>query len=206
MARTGRRPGESTTRDTVLEAARSTFAGVGYERATIRSIAKTAGVDPALVHHHFGTKEDLFVAAIDVPVNPVDAIRALLAEGLEGAGERIVHFFLTVWDEPENHDALVSVLRGALTNDRAATALREFVEQAIIGVAADMLPGPDASLRASLIGSQLVGISFLRYGVRVEPLASASADEIAALVGPRIQAYLRDPRRRRRSGEDQARS
>lgn len=126
MPRTGRRPGESGAREAILEAARSMFASSGYERATIRAIAAGVGVDPALVHHYFGTKEDLFVAVIDAPINPADAIRAVLAEGLEGAGERMVRFFLSVWDEPRSNDALMSVLRGALTNDRAAAAIREF--------------------------------------------------------------------------------
>jgi AcrR family transcriptional regulator len=190
MPRTGRRPGESGAREAILDAARSTFASSGYDRATIRAIAAGAGVDPALVHHYFGTKEDLFVAVIDAPVNPADAIRAVLAEGLEGAGERIVRFFISVWDDPRNNDALMSVLRGALTNDRAAGAIREFAGRAILGAVASALPGPDAALRASLIGSQMVGLAFLRYGVRMEPVASASPDEIVALVGPRIQSYL----------------
>jgi AcrR family transcriptional regulator len=195
MGRTGRRPGESGSREAILEAARSTFASAGYERATIRSIAGAAGVDPALVHHYFGTKEELFVAVIDAPVNPAEAIRAILAEGLDGAGERMVRFFLSIWDEPRNHDALMSVLRGALTNDRAATALREFIGQAILGAVVRALPGPDTALRASLIGSHVVGLAFLRYGLRMEPIASANPDQIAALVGPRIQSYLTPPSR-----------
>jgi AcrR family transcriptional regulator len=188
--RTGRRPGESGARETILEAARSAFASVGYERATIRAIARGAGVDPALVHHYFGTKEDLFIAAMELPINPADAIRAILKEGLEGAGERIVRFFLSVWDAPTNQPALMSMLRAALTNDRAAKAFREFATGAVIGAVAETVRGRDARLRASLIGSHMLGLAFLRYGGRLQPLASASPDRIVSLVAPRIQSYL----------------
>ncbi len=188
MAPAGRRPGESGTREAILEAARSTFGEVGYERATIRAIAAAAGVDPALVHHYFGTKEDLFVAAIEVPINPAEAARAILGSGLDGAGERIVRYFLSVWDE--HQDALTGVLRAALTNDRAATMIRGFAETALVGAVAGLLDDPNAKLRATLVGSHLAGLAFLRYGLRLQPLASAHPDEIAALVGPPIQSYL----------------
>jgi AcrR family transcriptional regulator len=194
--RTGRRPGESGTREAILDAARAEFAASGYERATIRAIAAAAGVDPALIHHYFGSKEDLFVAAIDAPINPAQAIRSVLGESLDGAGERIVRLFLTIWEESSNRDVLMSVLRGALTNERAAIALREFVQGAILGGLERLLPGPDATLRGSLIGSHMMGLALFRYGVRVEPLASASIDEVVALVGPRIQSYLTTGSRR----------
>ena len=191
--RTGRRPGTRATRDQILEAARGTFGEVGYDRATIRGIASAAGVDPALVHHYFGSKEDLFVAALELPINPAVAVRGLLAEGLEGAGERIVRFFLSVWDAPENQPALMSMLRAALTNDRAFTMFREFAGRAIIGAVADALPGRDAALRASLVGAHMMGVAVLRYAGKLEPLASAQPEDIVALVGPRIQAYLTGP-------------
>ena len=195
-ARTGRRPGESGAREDILEAARATFGDVGYERATIRAIAAAAGVDPALVHHYFGTKEGLFIAAMQLPVNPAEALRGVLAEGLDGAGERMVRFFLSVWDAPENQPALMSMLRAALTNERAFTMLREFAGRAVIGAVAGAMPGPDAVLRASLIGAHMMGIAVLRYGVGLEPLASATPDQIVSLVGPRIQSYLTGARPR----------
>ena len=188
--RTGRRPGTQATRDEILEAARATFGEVGYERATIRAIARAAGVDPALVIHYFGSKEDLFVSALKLPINPADAVRTVLGEGLEGAGEGIVRVFLTVWDAPENQPALMSMLRAALTNERAFSVFREFAGRAIIGALAEAVPGRDAALRASLIGAHMMGIAVLRYAGRIEPLASASPEDIVALAGPRIQSYL----------------
>jgi AcrR family transcriptional regulator len=194
--RTGRRPGESGSREAILDAARETFAEAGYERATIRAIARRAGVDPALVHHYFGTKDELFVSAMRLPINPADAVRTILGEGLDGAGERIVRFFLSVWDAPGNKDALLGILRAALTNERAGAMFREFAGRAIMGAVAEALPGRDAPLRAALVGSHLVGIAFVRYGGRLEPLASASADEIVSMVAPRIQSYLTGKRPR----------
>ena len=188
--RTGRRPGATSTRDDILDAARTTFGEVGYERATIRGIAAAAGVDPALIHHYFGSKEELFIAALELPINPADAIRAVLAEGVDGAGERMVRFFLSVWDAPDNQPALMSMLRAALTNDQAFAAFREFAGRAIIGAVAETLPGPEAALRASLIGAHMMGIAVLRYVGRIEPLASATVEDVVALVGPRIQSYL----------------
>lgn len=194
--RAGRRPGESGAREDILEAARATFGEVGYERATIRAIAGAADVDPALVHHYFGSKEDLFVAALQLPVNPAEGMRGVLADGLDGAGERIVRYFLSVWDAPEHQPALMSMLRGALTNERAFAVLREFAGRAIIGALAGAMLGPDAALRASLVGAHMIGIAVLRYGARLEPLASATPDRVVALVGPRIQAYVTGPRPR----------
>jgi AcrR family transcriptional regulator len=188
--RTGRRPGTQATRNEILEAARATFGEVGYERATIRAIARAAGVDPALVIHYFGSKEDLFIAALELPINPADAIRAVLVEGVEGAGERMVRFFLSVWDAPDNQPALMSMLRAALTNDRAFAAFREFAGRAIIGAVAESLPGPEAALRASMIGAHMMGIAVLRYVGRIDPLASATVEDVVSLVGPRIQSYL----------------
>jgi AcrR family transcriptional regulator len=194
MVRTGRRPGESGTRDAILDAARAGFAEAGYEGATIRGIAEAAGVDPALVHHFFGTKEDLFVAAMDLPVNPAVLAELVLAEGLEGAGERLVRTFLSVWDSPPSQDVLLGLIRTAVTNDRAAAMLREFIRRALLEKVAAALGDPDGDpdgvLRAAAIGSHMVGMALLRYVIRLEPLASATPDEIVALLAPRIQSYL----------------
>src|SRR4051812_27986219 len=98
MARTGRRPGNQDTREAILDAARKAFSERGYDGASIRAIATGAAVDPALVHHYFGTKEQLFLAAIEAPINPGELIPLVLSQGIEGAGERLVTTFLSVWD------------------------------------------------------------------------------------------------------------
>ena len=190
MARTGRRPGVSGTREAILDAARRAFAEQGYQRATIRGVAELAGVDPALVHHYFGTKQDLFVAAVQLPINPVPQLMAVLGEDPDRTGERIVEVFLSVWDHAADRSPLLALIRSAVGDERAAAMLREFITEEVLGQLAHRLGSPDARLRATLVGSQLIGLAMARYIIRVEPLASAPADQVAAAVGPTLQRYL----------------
>jgi AcrR family transcriptional regulator len=190
MARTGRRPGVSGTREAILDGARRAFAEQGYQRATIRGVAELAGVDPALVHHYFGTKQDLFVAAVQLPINPVPQLMAVLGEDPDRTGERIVEVFLSVWDHAADRSPLLALIRSAVGDERAAAMLREFITEEVLGQLAHRLGSPDARLRATLVGSQLIGLAMARYIVRVEPLASAPAAELAAAVGPTLQRYL----------------
>jgi AcrR family transcriptional regulator len=190
MARTGRRPGVSGTREAILDAARRAFAEQGYQRATVRDVAKLAGVDPALVHHYFGTKQDLFVAAVRLPVNPVDQLTAVLAAEPDQVGQRLVETFLSIWDHAAGQSPLLALIRSAVADKDAAAMLREFITEEVLGPIARRLGSPDAQLRATLVGSQLIGLAMARYIIRVEPLASAPAAELAAAVGPTLQRYL----------------
>jgi AcrR family transcriptional regulator len=190
MARTGRRPGVSGTREAILDAARRTFAEQGYQQATIRGVAEQAGVDPALVHHYFGTKQDLFVAAVQLPVNPIGQLMAALAEEPEQVGRRLVETFLSIWDHAAEQSPLLALIRSAVADERAAAMLREFITEEVLGQIAGRLGSPDADLRATLVGSQLIGLAMARYIVRVEPVASAPAAQVAAAVGPTLQRYL----------------
>ena len=190
MARTGRRPGTSKTREAILDAARAGFADQGFNATSVRAIAARAGVDPALVHHYFGTKDELFAAAMELPVDPAAVLPALIEPGLDGLGERLVRFFLSVWDQPAPRARIQGVLRSALTHEAAAALLRDFVSRQILGRVAAAVDKPDAELRASLVGSQLVGLGLLRYLVGVEPLASADGETVVAAVAPTVQRYL----------------
>jgi AcrR family transcriptional regulator len=188
VRRRGRRPGESGTRVAILAAARARFAAHGYDRTRIRDVAADAAVDAALVHYFFKTKDGLFVAAMELPFRPADVIAPVLAEGVEGLGERMVRRLLTVWDEPANRAALLAIVAGASAHPGAALALREFVLRQIIGRLATALGGD--RLRASLVASQVVGLLALRYIARVEPLASLDHEEIVPLVAPTLQRYI----------------
>jgi AcrR family transcriptional regulator len=190
MARTGRRPGVSGTREAILDAARRAFAEQGYQRATVRDVAKLAGVDPALVHHYFGTKQDLFVAAVRLPVNPVDQLTAVLAAEPDQVGQRLVETFLSIWDHAAGQSPLLALIRSAVADKDAAAMLREFITEEVLGPIARRLGSPDAQLRATLVGSQLIGLAMARYIIRVEPLASAPSAQVAAVVGPTVQRYL----------------
>jgi AcrR family transcriptional regulator len=191
MARTGRRPGNSGTREAILDAARRAFAERGYQQATIREVAGLAGVDPALVHHYFGTKQDLFVAAVEFPVNPFEAFVALVSEeGLETLGERLLGLFLSVWDQTEQHSPMLALIRSAVSEERAAAMLREFITEEILGRIARELGTPDARLRTNLVASQLIGLIMARYVIRIEPLASTPAPVLVAAIGPNLQRYI----------------
>jgi AcrR family transcriptional regulator len=190
MARTGRRPGVSGTREAILDAARRVFAEHGYQQATIRDVARLAGVDPALVHHYFGRKQELFVAAVQLPVNPAEQLMGVLAQDPEQAGERMVELFLSVWDHAADQSPLLALVRSAVGDERAAAMLREFITEEVLGQIAHRLGSPDAKLRATLVGSQLMGMAMARYIVKVEPLASAPAAQVVAAIGPTLQRYL----------------
>lgn len=190
MARTGRRSGSSDTRGGILEAARSEFAEVGYQGATIRGIAAAAGVDPALVHHYFGNKEELFAAAIHFPMAPAQATAMILDGGIDNAGENLARLFVSVWESPESRAPLLAMLRGAFTTQQGADSLREFFETALLARVAPEIPGPDAGLRVGLVASHLIGMAVLRYVVGFEVLRQATAEELVEMITPRLQSYF----------------
>jgi AcrR family transcriptional regulator len=196
-ARTGRRAGDSGTREAILESAREQFAERGYEGATIRAIAGGAGVDPALVHHYYGTKERLFAAAMELPVVPGEAISETLAELSreqgQPVGEHMVRAALALWERPDVQGAFAVLLRSALTSEQAAVMLREFVTDTILRPVASVASGTDPErtpFRASLVGSQMLGLALTRYVLRIGPIAAASPEELAAAIGPSIDRYL----------------
>jgi AcrR family transcriptional regulator len=188
--RTGRRAGDSGTRDAILEAARDRFAEHGYDRATIRGIAADAGVDPALVHHFFGTKERLFVAAMQFPVVPSEVIRQMATIDRDRLGETIVRTVLGIWEREETRAMALALLRSAFTNERAADMVRGFVTSAILGVVATYVGGDEPEYRSSLVASQIVGLGVVRYVMRIEPLASAPAEDVVSALAPTLQRYL----------------
>jgi AcrR family transcriptional regulator len=188
VTRTGRRTGTSGSRESILAAAQSHFAAEGYDGATIRGIAASAGVDPALVRHYFGNKEHLFVAAMRFPIDPADFVPRILIAGGEHVGEELARIFFEAWDAPDT--PFVALLRSVTTNEQAAQMLRQFISREVIGRLASTLDLDQPQLRAGLAGSQLVGLAFVRYVVRLEPIASMQAEALVKAVGPTLQRYL----------------
>lgn len=177
-------------RDRILSAARKEFADRGYDKTSIRGIAKAAGVDPALVHHYFGTKDEVFAAAIEVSFEPVLSVPEVLAQGPEAIGERLARYFFGIWENPATRAPLLAVIRSALTHDTAASVLRSFVLRRMLERVAGELHVPDPTFRAELAASQMVGVAILRYVLKVEPLASADLEDIVEMVAPTLQRYL----------------
>jgi AcrR family transcriptional regulator len=187
--RPGRRPGPSSTRPEILAAARTLFASRGYHATTVRDIAAEAGVNAALVHHYFGSKDQVFVAAMNLPLNPADLIRRLRDGGPRAQlSERVVRLFARTWRDPATGQPLQALLRAAASTEQGATMMRQFVEDV-------MLPRVSAELgvsrmRAAGAFSQLIGFALAATILRTEPLASASEDELVALLAPSVQRYL----------------
>jgi AcrR family transcriptional regulator len=194
MARTGRRPGNQDTREEILAAARQAFAERGFDNTSIRTIAAGAGVDPALVHHYFGTKDQLFLDAMQVPFDPAKVVPHILAAGVDEVGERVVRTLLTIWDSPAGAPA-AALVRSAVSNEAISRMLRDFVVTRIlrrIGRELGFEPA-EGAMRANLVASQIGGLIMVRYILKFEPLASAPPDTVVALVAPTVQRYLTGP-------------
>lgn len=186
------RKGESNAREQILAAASEEFGEHGYDAATTRGIAARAGVDPALLHHHFGTKADLFAAAIGAPLRPDVAVPEILTGPREHTGERIVRYLLSVWESPGIRPRALVLMRTGLTSRQAAPLLAGFLRRELLDKVAASLDAPDAGLRADLAASQLAGLIVARYVLAFPDIADAPVDEVVARVAPTIQHYLFD--------------
>jgi AcrR family transcriptional regulator len=184
----GRRPGNAeVTRRQILDAARDLFSRAGFERTTIRGIARRAKVDPALVHHHFGTKEALFAVAHQLP-DPRTVLEPILTGPPERMGEQLTRAYLELADAPGS--PIVSLLRAAATNDRAARMTREFVERGFLATAEELLPTDQPRRRLALCATHLIGIVVGRIILRVPEMADPPIDTLVETVAPTIQRYL----------------
>jgi AcrR family transcriptional regulator len=191
VRRSGRRPGNQDTRQSILDAAREVFADKGFDGASIRAIAGEAKVDPALVHHYFGTKDKLFLASMNMPLDPSELVPKALSGPREEAGERLVRLVLSVWDSPAG-TAAVALIRSAMSNEWTARLLREFVVTQVLRRAIRELglPGEEAGLRSALVASQIAGLAVTRYVLKIEPVASADPETLVRAIGPNVQRYL----------------
>lgn len=188
--RRGRRPGGEDTKAALLDAAKEIFTEQGYEGATVRAIAKRAGVDPAMVNHWFGGKEGLFAKAVlQLPINPQVILDVLVGGDPEKAGERIVRTFLSVWDSTGGGQ-FAALVRSVASHDLAVEGLRKIFLTNLLGVLANTMRVDHVPLRANLVASQIIGMGMVRYVARFEPLASADVETMVAAVAPTLQRYL----------------
>jgi AcrR family transcriptional regulator len=190
VRRSGRRVGTSGTREAIARAARHSFAAHGYDRTTIRAIATEAGVDPALVVHFFGSKQRLFLAVMDLPFEPEEALPRVLTGDRGQVGERFARFIVGVLEDEQARTVMTGMVRAAASEPEAAGMLRELISRRVFGPIAATLGEEDAALRATLVGSQVVGLVMARYVVAVEPLASLDRERVIAALAPNLQRYL----------------
>src|SRR5262245_50313804 len=177
----------SVTKQAILLAARERFAARGYDRATIRAIAADARIDPAMVIRYFGTKEKLFAAAAEYELH----LPSLDGVPRDRIGTRLAEHFVHRW---EGDESLLALLRTAVTHEAAAERMREIFAIQVGGVVAELVDRPaEASVRAGLISSQILGMALCRYALALPPLAGLSPAEVVAWLGPTLQRYLFDP-------------
>jgi AcrR family transcriptional regulator len=193
MVGRGRRPGNVDTRAEIVDAARAAFAEVGYAEASVRAIARRAHVDPALVHHYFADKAALFVETMALPVDPREIKVAVEARGF--SGERLVERFLAQWEPGRETGSplFLSLAQAMVASPEVADNVRQFMTER---VGLHGAPGDDEAMqlrRRSLVSSQLLGIAWTRYVMRLEPMASASRAEVARWAGPNIDRYALGP-------------
>ena len=188
--RSGRRPGGPDTRGEILGAARKSFADKGFTATSIRAVAREAGVDAALVHHYFDSKDELFIEAMAIPVDPRQVAAQILDGPREEIGRRIATVFLGIWESAEGQQRMKAIFRSVVTSDEVARIMREGITQLIIQPVSRALDVPDAHLRVSLVATQLIGAAMARYLVGLEPVASVDLATLIDRLAPVLQLHL----------------
>ncbi|HKU35720.1 MAG TPA: TetR family transcriptional regulator [Paenarthrobacter sp.] len=189
--RRGRRGAGDHSRETILTAARKLFAEQGFDGTSLRQVAREASVDPAMVHHYFKGKDELFAASVELPADPAAVLAGVDALDPSARAEAIVKNVVRLWEGPAQH-ALVAFVRGTIGSKAKTALLREMVSRTVLSRIATGLPGDEqeARLRGNLVASQLIGLMVARYVVRLEPLASAAEEDVVRMVTPTVQRYL----------------
>jgi AcrR family transcriptional regulator len=190
----GRRAGSPDTREQILDAARERFLADGYQSVTMRSIAVAGGVDVALVSYYFGSKQGLFSAAMSLPTNPAALVASVLAGDLDTLAERLLRSMLAVWDDPVSGAPLRALASTATVDADLSRVVREAVGREIVNRLAKRIGGTGASQRAAAFSTQMAGVIFARYLLRLEPIASMSVDDVVRRLGPSLQLSIADGR------------
>jgi AcrR family transcriptional regulator len=192
-ARSGRRPGDSGTREAIRAAASGLFGELGYERTSVRAIAREAGVDPGLVTHFYGSKQKLFTEVVDLPVEPSVVLPHLLGQGTEGVGRRLAEFVVGLLESEEGRRRITGLVRSAASEPEAANIMRERITRQVLAPLAEGIGADRSELRAAFCGQQIVGLVMARYIVAVEPLASVDPGTVIDVVGSVFQRLLTEP-------------
>ncbi len=189
----GRRPGDSGTRELIAAAARRQFAELGYDRTSLRSVAREAGVDPSLISHFYASKQQLFLAVLELPFEPADVLPRIVGGPRDEIGLRLARFVVGLLESEEGRRRMTAIVRAAASEPEAARLVRELIGTRLLGPMAEALGVDDARTRAAFCGVQVVGLVMSRYIVAVEPLASLEPEQVVATIAPNLQRLLADP-------------
>jgi AcrR family transcriptional regulator len=186
----GPRDDRGVTLNAITTAARASFAENGWAGTTMRAVAKSAGVDPALVHYYFDSKEQLLDASTMPPAEWVATLQEIPSVPVRERGEAIVRRVLWAWTRPEIREVLRSILLTAAHEERTRQKLRVFFGATLLPAVGGRFDEPERNLRASLVASQVSGVIMIRWIWEIEPLASVTDEELVALIAPTLQRYL----------------
>ncbi|NTV39700.1 MAG: TetR/AcrR family transcriptional regulator [Demequinaceae bacterium] len=190
--RRGPRPGGTDTRAQILASAAGVFSRDGYQRGSVRGIAREAGVDPGLVRHYFASKSELFVEALRPPIDLSEQVARMSQGDPQLVGHRIMTFFVEVWDDPVRGPRIIQLIRAALDHPDVAEFVRTLIVEGVIQRVAAAVGAPDPARAAATAASQVIGLAMLRHAARIEPLASEPGDQLIARFGPIITRLLTD--------------
>lgn len=190
----GRRPGREDTRAVIKAAALKLFSSVGYDKVSLRSIAREADVDPALIHHYFESKAELFARTVlDLPMDAEAIVERILAGPRNEIGANAIREFLDAWDSPGGaRERFTAMLRSAVTDDTGRRPMSEYLSKEIFAPVAEALGHPNAKIRAQLAVSLILGLSLTRYILKLPGMAGAKHSQLVEYAGPAMQHYLVD--------------
>lgn len=189
--RRGRRSGGTESREQILAAARLLFSENGFDGTSLRQVAREAQVDPAMVHHFFKGKDELFALSVELPADPDEVLAGVEDLGPSERAEAIVRAVLRLWEGPARH-GILAFIRGTIGSTAKTALLREMLARTILSRIMTGVPGPaeEVTMRGNLIATQMAGLMLVRYVVRLEPLASAPPEDVVRMVAPNVQRYL----------------
>ena len=190
----GRRPGPTETREDILDAARDLFSQQGYEKASMRAIARRAKVDPALIVHYFSSKEGLLAESLALPLDPAGVLNDGLRDVSDDRiGEALVRTVLGMWERPGLRQRMLSMMRVGMSHEVAMGVLRQTFARTVLDTVARLVDDDTAALRAELVATQMIGLMMARFVMKLPQVAEADVDKLARLVGPSVQLYLTGP-------------
>lgn len=186
----GPRPAGARTREGILTAAGELFAAEGYERGSLRAVARKAGVDPALVRHYFESKVALFVEAMRPPIDLSTQAERIATGDPDKVGERVIQFFVATWSHPVHGDRVVAMLRAGLDHPEVARLVRKVIIENVIEDVARRVGAEDPPAAAASAASQVIGLTLLRHAAKIEPLVSMTPEELTRRFAPVITYHL----------------